>query len=77
MAHDLFDEIHAGDTVSIENSDKSELQISLICQSGCQFDFELLPGQSMGFSAGAVGAKIVLRKGNPSGLLLIKPETAS
>ncbi len=77
MTHHLFDEIHAGDTVSIENSDKSELQISVICHSGCQFDFELLPGQSLGFSADGMGAKVVLRKGNPAGLLMIKPETAS
>lgn len=77
MTHQLFDEIHAGDTVSIENSGKSELQISVICHSGCQFDFELLSGQSLGFSADTMGAKVVLRKGNPAGLLMIKPETAS
>lgn len=77
MTHDLFDEIQAGDTVSIENTDKSGLHISLICNGGSHLEIELLPGQSLGFSAGATGAKVVLHKGNPEGLLVIKPETAT
>lgn len=77
MAHTLFDEIPAGENVSIENSLSSGLEISLVCDSGSQFDIELLPGQSLGFSGGKVAAKIFLHKGDPAGLLIIKPETAS
>ncbi len=73
-----FDEtISAGDTASIENTHSEELSISLISSNGCRVDIELSPGQVLGFSAGSSDAKVVLHHGDPSNLLIIKPESAS
>ena len=77
MESKLFDEIPGGERVSIENCQSTGIQISVICNSGCQFDLELLPGQSLGFSADQMGARILLNKGDPEGLLIIQPESAS
>jgi hypothetical protein len=76
MAPKLFAEIPAGETVSIENSQSAELQISLLCNSGSQFAIELLPGQIMGFSADGTGAKLFLHEGDPKGLVIVSPESA-
>jgi hypothetical protein len=77
MTDNPCEEIPAGDTVSIENSQSSGLQISVRCDSGSRFDIELSPGQILGFSAGDEGAKIFLHEGDPASLLIIKPETAA
>lgn len=77
MENTLFDEIPGGERVSILNSQTMGIQISLVSNSGSQFDLELLPGQSLGFSADQMGAKILLNRGDPAGLLIIKPESAS
>lgn len=77
MTRTLFDEIPGGETVSIENSKEAGLKLRLVCNSGSEFNFELLPGQALGFSADEEGAKIFLQKGDPEGLLIIKPETAT
>lgn len=77
MARTLFDEIPGGETVSIENSKDVGLQIRLVCNSGSEFNFELLPEQALGFTADREGAKIFLVEGDPKSLLIIKPETAT
>lgn len=69
--------IFAGEKVSIENTQSSALSISIDCKDGCQLDLDLMPGQIIGFSAGDLDAKVVLRSGDPAGLLLIRPESAS
>jgi hypothetical protein len=77
MTRTLFDEIPAGETVSIENSKDAGLKLRLVCNSGSEFNFELLPGQALGFTADREGAKIFLVEGDPKSLLIIKPETAT
>ena len=69
--------ISASETASIENTDTDKLSISLICSNDCRVDIELAPGQVLGFTAGSSDAKIVLHRGDPDKLLIIKPETAS
>ncbi|GGO85708.1 hypothetical protein GCM10011348_34880 [Marinobacterium nitratireducens] len=74
----VFDEtIPAGDMASIENIHSQELSISLICSDGCRVDIELVPGQVLEFSAGDGNARVVLHHGDPSKLLIIKPDSAS
>lgn len=74
---DVFEELFAGDTVSIENTDTAPLSISLVSDNGCHVETELMPGQAMAFSTGTANAKIHLLKGNPASLLVIRPEAAS
>lgn len=77
MSDKLFEEIPAGDVVSIEHSQSTGIHISVHCDGGSRFDIELAPGQVLGFTAGDEGAKIFLHDGDPSALLIIKPETAA
>lgn len=74
---DIFEKIGSTETASIENTGLEELSISFICSNGCRIDFELIPGQVMAFTAGSSEAKIVLHHGDPSKLLITKPESAS
>lgn len=74
---DRFEKIAAGEKATIENIHREVLSISLINDSGCELEIELRPGQVVGFSAGSSDAKVVLHHGDPSGLLIIKPELAS
>ncbi len=69
--------IYAGEQATIENTQSTPLSISVISNNDCQFELDLMPGQVVGFSAGAADAKILLHGGDPAGLLIIKPETAS
>lgn len=69
--------IFAGERASIENTRTFGLPISLISDNGSHFEVELMPGQSVTFSAGSADAKVVLHDGDPAGLLIIKPESAS
>lgn len=70
------EKIRAGDKASIENTKKKPLAISLLSDSGCEIEFELMPGQVVGFSAGTTDAQVILHQGDPAALLIIKPETA-
>jgi hypothetical protein len=74
---DSLEKISAGEQASIENTQSASLTISVISDSGCQVEIELMPGQVLGFSAGDADAKIVLHHGDPAGLLIIKPELPS
>jgi hypothetical protein len=69
--------LFAGEKISIENTQSSALAISVESVNGCQVALDLLPGQSLSFSPGEVDAKLILRNGDPAGLLLIRPETAT
>lgn len=69
--------LFAGEKISIENTQSSPLAISVECANGCQIALDLLPGQSLGFSPGEADATLTLRDGDPAGLLLIRPETAT
>lgn len=74
---DISEPISAGDTASIENTHSKELSISIISGNDCRVDIKLAPGQILGFSAGNFDAKVILHHGDPAGLLIIKPESAS
>ena len=74
---DSLEKISAGEQATIENTQSASLTISVISDSGCQVELELLPGQVLAFSAGDADAKIVLHQGDPAGLLIIKPELPS
>lgn len=74
---DSVEVILAGETASIENTQSTALSISLISDNGCHMEIELRPGQVVGFSAGNANAKVILHHGDPAGLLVIKPESAS
>lgn len=74
---DHVEKISAGEKASIENTRSTALSISLVSESGCHFEIELMPGQVMGFAAGDADATVVLHQGDPAGLLIIKPELAS
>jgi hypothetical protein len=74
---DILEKIFAGEKASIENTQSIPLSISLVSDDGCQIEMELMPGQVVGFAAGSVDAKIILHHGDPAGLLVIKPESAS
>lgn len=71
------EKVAAGEKASIENVQATALAISLISDSGCNFEIELMPGQVLGFEAGTSDAQVVLHHGDPAGLLIIKPELAS
>lgn len=77
--HDMThsETLFAGEKISIENTQSSALAISLECANGCQVALDLLPGQSVGFSPGDTDATLTLRDGDPAGLLVIRPETAT
>lgn len=77
MSSNKIEMILAGEHASIENTQAAALPVSFITADGCQFEMELMPGQMVGFTAGKTDAKIVLRGGDPAGLLIIKPESAS
>lgn len=74
---DVCENVGSDETASIENAGSEKLSISFICSNGCRLDFELVPGQVVEFTAGSSEAKIVLHHGDPSNLLIIKPESAS
>ena len=71
------EKIPAGEKASIENTQSTGISISLISDSGCHVEIELMPGQVVGFAAGSSDAELVLHHGDPAGLLIIKPESAS
>lgn len=72
-----FEEIWPGDTVSIENTQDSELSISITTADGARFNMGLGPGQVVEFAAGDSDARIMLHGGDPSGLLIVRPELPS
>lgn len=73
----FVEKVAAGEKASIENTQSTALSISLISDSGCNFDIELMPGQVIAFGAGNSDAQVILHQGNPAALLIIKPELAS
>lgn len=73
----IVEQLFAGETVSIENTELEPLSISLASDTGCHLEFELMSGQVLSFSTGNENAKILLLHGNPAGLLVIRPEAAS
>ncbi|MBS3803253.1 MAG: hypothetical protein KGY54_01810 [Oleiphilaceae bacterium] len=66
-----------GETASIENTDAEPLFISVTCDRGCCLEMELMPGQAVTFSSGDLDAQVMLHSGDPSNLLVIKPESPS
>jgi hypothetical protein len=76
-ASDYFDMISSGERASVENVTKTALSISLLGSNGASIELDLLPGQIIGLSAGSDETRILLHEGDPAGLLVIKPESAS
>ena len=74
---DIGEKIGSNETASIENTGLENLSVSFVCTNGCRMDLELAPRQVVEFTAGSSEAKIVLHQGDPSSLLIIKPESAS
>lgn len=74
---EVFEELFSNETVSIENIGKTPLSITLVSDKGSHAEIELMPGQVMGFSTGDANAKILILSGDPSNLLVIRPEAAS
>lgn len=72
-----FEELRPHDTVGIENTRDAELSISILAADGARLNMALAPGQVIEFSTGASDAKIILRDGDPAGLLVVKPDTPS
>lgn len=70
-----FQKINPGETVSVENTQESELPVSFTTADGVRLNIDLAPGRIIRFSAGSSAAKIGLNEGNPKDLLIIKPET--
>jgi hypothetical protein len=77
MPHETVSQetILAGDTASIENTHTAALAICLTSENGCKLELELVPGQILNFAAGTANAELVLHRGDPAGLRIIKPET--
>lgn len=73
----MNEKIRADEAASIENTGSEKLSISLFSGDGCRVDVELAPGQVVKFAAGSSEAEVVLHRGDPAKLLIIKPETAS
>jgi hypothetical protein len=71
------DKVLAGETASIENVHSSALAISLNSEDGCKLTLDLAPGQVLGFTAGKTNVELTLHRGDPAGLRVIKPETAT
>ena len=74
---DIGEKISFGETANIENTGSEKLSVSFICNNGCRLDLELVPDQVVEFTAGSCDAKVVLHHGDPSSLLIVKPESAS
>lgn len=74
---DFQETIAAGETASIENTQSDPLSLSLLARNGSHVEFELLLGQVIGLTAGSDDIRILLHHGDPAGLLVIKPESAS
>lgn len=74
---DYFEIIAAGDTASIENTQSAPLSISLAGEDGSHLELDLLPGQVLGVTAGSIDLRVILHHGNPKGLLIIYPGSAS
>lgn len=74
---EIQETIRAGDMASIENTAAKELSISLVCGEGCRVDLELAPGQVLELSAGSLDVQVILHRGDPASLLIIKPDSAS
>lgn len=74
---DYFEIIAPGETASVENVTNAALPLSFLAGNGSYLQFDLLPGQIIELGAGNEATRIVLREGDPSGLLVIKPESAS
>ncbi len=77
MAEPAHEKVMAGETASIENIHASALTISLTSEDGCKVALDLAPGQVLGFTAGTVNAELTLHNGDPAGLRVIKPGTAT
>ncbi|WP_146003520.1 hypothetical protein [Kineobactrum sediminis] len=71
------EQLTPGETATIENTLSTPMRISLVSGNDCQVDIELLPGQVVRFSSGKAHAKIAVQDGDPSGLLVVKPELPS
>jgi hypothetical protein len=69
--------ILAGEKATIENTLSSALSVSLFGNDGSEFEIEMMPGQIVGVAAGSTDVQVVLHKGDPSGLLIIRPQSAS
>ena len=69
--------ILAGEKATIENTQSSALSVSLFSNDGSEFEIEMMPGQIVGVSAGSADIQVVLHKGDPAGLLIIRPQSAS
>lgn len=74
---DIGEKIGSDETTSIENTGSEKLSVSFICGNACRLDLELVPGQVVEFTAGSSEARIVLHHGDPTNLLIVKPESAS
>lgn len=74
---DIFEQLRPGDTVSVENSQDRPLSISIVAAEGTRLNMQLAPRQVLEFSAGKSDAQIILREGDPAGLLVVKPDTPS
>lgn len=74
---DIGEKIGSDETASIENTGSEKLSVSFICSNGCRLDIELVPGQVVEFTAGSSEATVVLHHGDPSNLLIVKPESAT
>lgn len=71
------EQLAAGETATIENMLSTSMRISLVSGDDSQLDIEILPGQVIRFTAGKGRAKIVVHDGDPSGLLVVKPDLPS
>ncbi len=69
------EEIEAGRTVSIENTTKQQPLAITITLGTSRLDMNLVSGQILELVTGNSGGKVVLREGDPEGLLKIKPDT--
>ncbi|MFU8815397.1 MAG: hypothetical protein ACNA7W_08620 [Pseudomonadales bacterium] len=73
--HD-FEQVDPGDSVSVENVQDRDLSISVATADGSRMTLELAPGQVIELVAGDGGARVLLHHGDPTGLLVVKPDTA-
>jgi hypothetical protein len=73
--HTAVEEVRPGDTVSVENVQQSALAVTVVTGDGSRLTLHLRPGQTLQLVAGEASARVLLREGDPAGLLVVKPDT--
>ena len=68
------DEIQAGHTATIENTGAKPVAIGIEIADS-RLEMELAAGQMVEVATGESGGRVSLRKGDPSALLVIRPDT--